>query len=231
MNFDRVRVLCFDLDNTLWDVWPVIARAEQTLYDWLREHHPRIPERWTVQQMRESRMELARQEPALAHDVTALRVESLRRQAREVGEPESLAMPAFEVFLHARHQVDLYDDVMPAFARLQQRFRMATLTNGNADLQRIGLMPHFELALTARDVGAAKPDTRAFEAVVAALGVQPHEIAYVGDDPHADVAGARSAGMRSVWVDRGVHAWPEEVIRADLEVRDLQQLAAVAVPG
>lgn len=228
--FDDVRVLCFDLDNTFWDVWPVIARAEQAVHDWLRQHHPRIPERWTIQQMREARMALARAEPELAHDVTALRRESLLRQAREVGEPESVGERAFEIFYAARNEVTLFDDVTPALQSLGRRYRLATLSNGNADMQRIGLADHFEVCLTARDVGAAKPDPRAFAALLSRLQVAPRQAVYVGDDPHADIAGARAAGLRSVWVNRGVIVWPDDLPTADLEVRNLAELAALAMP-
>jgi putative hydrolase of the HAD superfamily len=100
-------------------------------------------------------------------------------------------------------------------------------------MQRIGLERYFELCLTARDVGAAKPDVRAFNAVLQALGAQAHQVAYVGDDPHADVAGARAAGLRSIWVDRGVLLWPDALPRADLEVHNLTELAALSLgdPG
>jgi putative hydrolase of the HAD superfamily len=224
--FNDIRVLCFDLDNTFWDVWPVIARAERAVHDWLLEHHPRIPQRWSIEEMRAARMELARAEPEIAHDVTALRVEALVRHARELGEPESVGARAFDVFHAARNNVTLYDDVRPALAALRRRFRLATLSNGNADMLRIGLAGEFELCLTARDVGAAKPDVRAFHAVLQALGAPAHQVAYVGDDPHADVAGARAAGLRSIWVDRGTQPWPEALRRADLEVRNLTELAA-----
>ena len=229
--FSQVRVLCFDLDNTFWDVWPVIARAERAVHDWLIAHHPRIAERWTIEQMREARMALARSEPALAHDVTALRRESLLRQARELGEPESVGERAFEVFHAARNEVALFDDVTPALRALGSRYRLATLSNGNADLARIGLAPHFEICLTARDVGAAKPDPRAFAALLKRLRVSADQVAYIGDDPHADVAGARAAGLRSVWVNRGVFDWPEALPVADLEVRSLTELAALAMKG
>ena len=38
----QLRALTFDLDDTLWDNRPVLMAAEQTLYDWLGQHYPRI---------------------------------------------------------------------------------------------------------------------------------------------------------------------------------------------
>ncbi len=229
--FERARILCFDLDNTLWDVWPVIARAEQTVHDWLAKHHPVIAARWTIAQMRELRMALARAEPALAHNVTALRIASLVQLARETGEPESVGERAFEVFRTARNEVTLYDDVRPALVALGRRHRLASFSNGNADLQRIGLAHHFEVSLAAADTGAAKPDPRAFNAVLRSLGASADDVVYIGDDPEADVAGARAAGMRTVWVNRGVMPWPEELAAADLEVSSLTELVTLSNRG
>lgn len=229
--FPGLRVLCFDLDNTFWDVWPVIARAEQAVHDWLGLHHPHIAGRWSIEQMREARKALALEEPTLAHDVTALRCEALARHARAVGEPGSVGERAFEVFHAVRNEVTLFADVEPALHSLGRQYRLATLSNGNADLTRIGLASHFEVCLTARDVGAAKPDARAFAALLRTLGAEPHQVAYVGDDPQADVAGARAAGLHTVWLNRGVIAWPADLPGADLEVASLAELAELAAPA
>jgi hypothetical protein len=109
-----IDALIFDLDNTLWDVGPVIVRAEQMLADFLAEAYPRVLERHTLASMRELRSRLMLEEPAMLHDFTWLRLEMLRRLAREADYPESMAQQAFEVFYRARNEVVLYDDVLPA---------------------------------------------------------------------------------------------------------------------
>ena len=171
-----------------------------------------------------ARMELARAEPGRAHDLTWLRTEAMTRLALSIGLPARVGAEAFEVFIAARNDVTLYADVMPALAVLRQRVPLATLSNGNADLARIGLAPHFQVMLNARDIGAAKPDSRAFAAVASALQMDPAQIAYVGDDPHADVFGARGAGMRSVWINRNARSWPSGAPAADHQIEDLSAL-------
>src|SRR6185437_15803771 len=71
---DKVRAVAFDLDNTLWDVGPVIERAEIRLHQWLSEHCPLIPQRVSKEEMRAARESLAREEPHNAHDFTYLRI-------------------------------------------------------------------------------------------------------------------------------------------------------------
>ncbi len=221
-----MRAIAFDLDNTLWDVEPVLARAEARLHAWLAEHAPRITAALTAADMRAAREALARREPHNAHDFTYLRTAALAGHAREHGYDAALAGRAFEVFLAARCEVDLYADVLPGLARLGQRYRLGSLSNGNADLGRIGLGHLFRVSLNARQIGAAKPDPRTFMRLAQELGVTPGELLYVGDDPLLDVRAARRAGLRSAWMNRTGHSWPADLEPPDLAVRDCAELAA-----
>jgi len=221
-----VRAIAFDLDNTLWDVEPVLARAEARLAAWLGQHCPRIVERLSSEDMRRAREQLAHREPHRAHDLSYLRLTALEAHAREHGYEARLAAEAFAVFLAARNEVQLFADVAPALARLGARFALASLSNGNADLGCIGLGDLFAVSLNARQIGAAKPERRCFERLAAELGLDSDEILYVGDDPLLDVAAARAAGLESAWMNRRAREWPQELPPPDLVVGDCAQLAA-----
>ncbi len=221
-----VRAIAFDLDNTLWDVEPVLARAEGRLGAWLQQHCPRIAQRLSAEDMRLAREELARREPHNAHDVTYLRLTALEAHAREHGYDERIAAQAFAVFLAARNEVQTYPDVAPALARLRRRYPLASLSNGNADLGSIGLAYAFTVSLNARQIGAAKPERRCFERLAQELRLGPGEILYVGDDPLLDVAAAREAGCSTAWMNRRAMEWPQDLAPADLVVHDCVELAA-----
>jgi 2-haloalkanoic acid dehalogenase type II len=223
----NVRAIAFDLDNTLWDVEPVLARAEARLHAWLRENCPRIAQRLSSEDMRRAREELARREPHHAHDLSYLRLTALAAHAREHGYDERIAHQAFEVFLTARNQLQPFADVAPALVRLRQRYRLATLSNGNADLARIGLDQAFTVSLNARQIGAAKPQRRCFERLARELGLAPQAILHVGDDPRLDVEAARAAGFVSAWMNRRALPWPQELAVPDVVVTDCAQLAAL----
>jgi FMN hydrolase / 5-amino-6-(5-phospho-D-ribitylamino)uracil phosphatase len=222
---DNVRAVAFDLDNTLWDVGPVIERAERRLHEWRNEHCPLIPQRVSLEEMRIARELLAREEPHNAHDFTYLRITSLARHARECGYEEEVAQRAFEVFFAARNELDLFADVRPALERLKSRYLLATLSNGNADLTRIGLAEFFSLSLNARQIGVGKPHPRCFEKLASGLGLRPRDVVYVGDDPLLDVEAARSAGLSTAWVSRFGLGWPDTLAPADIVVHDCLQLA------
>lgn len=226
-----IRAVAFDLDDTLWDVGPVILRAEERLHEWLREHCPRIVERVSREEMRAARERLARSEPHNAHDFTYLRLTALAAHARECGYGEEVAQLAFRVFFEARNELQPYADVQPALERLRKRYTLASLSNGNADLELIGLAPLFSVSLNARQIGAAKPHPRCFQQLARDLRLAPGNILYVGDDPLLDVEAARSAGLRTAWMNRGLAPWPAHLAPADFDVVDCLQLAQLLALG
>jgi FMN hydrolase / 5-amino-6-(5-phospho-D-ribitylamino)uracil phosphatase len=219
-----LRALTLDLDDTLWPVWPAIERAEQALHGWLALHAPRCAARYPVTAMRALRDRVARENPHLAHDFSAQRKLSLAAALADSDEDPAHAEAAFEVFFAGRNQVELYPEVPGALARLAARFPLAALTNGNADLGRIGLRPHFVFELGAREHGRAKPDASIFLAACARLECAPHEVLHVGDDPELDVLGAQRAGLRTAWLNRHDARWAHDEA-PDLSVRDLAELA------
>ena len=224
---NHIRAICFDLDNTLWDVWPVIMRAEQAMYDFLAARYPKTVASLTLEAMREARVQVIADHPQMAHDFTFLRQQTLRNLAAMHGYPDTLVDEAFTVFIDARNDVALYDEVMPALTALKARYRLFTASNGNADLEKIGIAHLFERSVAARLVGALKPDPIVFQKVVEGTDLDIGDVMYVGDDPHMDVAGSRAAGMHPVWINRDGAAWPAEVEPAAHAIVSLTELVAL----
>jgi FMN hydrolase / 5-amino-6-(5-phospho-D-ribitylamino)uracil phosphatase len=227
MPLGAISAICFDLDNTLWEIEPVLMRAERILADWLKVRYPRIPERFAAADVLEVRAALLREQPQQAHDLSYLRRETIARLGEAVGYERDMAHEAFALWHAARNEVEPFAEVIPALEKLKQRFRLATLSNGNADLAVIGLAHHFEITLNAGALGCAKPDPRAYAQLADALTLKPAEILFVGDEPHADVAGPRTAGMQTVWVNRGGVVWPDALPAADASVTSLDGLVAL----
>ena len=220
-----IRALCFDLDNTLWDVWPVIRNAEQAMYDFLAERYPRIVASLTVEALREAHEQTAAKYPQMKHDFTFLRKQTLREHADEFGYAECMVEEAFDVFIQARNRVELYEDVLPALETLKNQYRLFTASNGNADLTQIGLAHYFERSVAAREVGALKPDPLIFQKAIEGTDLSAQEVIYVGDDPLLDVVGSRSAGMHPVWMDRVGEPWPADIPPPLHTVKSVMDLA------
>lgn len=224
MNFP-VRAITLDLDDTLWPFAPIGARIEQVLHAWMLEHSPQTAARFPIEAMRALREQVFAEHPQLIHDLSELRRITLRRALQESGADAALLEPAYEIFYAARNQVECYPDSLAALERIAARVPMAAVTNGNADLERIGLSRHFSFQLGAREHGAAKPEASIFHAACQRLGVPHFEVLHVGDHIEMDVIGAAQAGLRSCWINREAQAWTHPTLRPDLEFTDLTALA------
>ncbi|GGK03710.1 HAD family hydrolase [Pseudomonas matsuisoli] len=205
-----LELITFDLDDTLWDIAPVILNAEAALRAWLARETPRLAT-LPVEHLAEIRSRLVAADPALKHRISELRRRVLYTALIEAGysahDASTLAEAAFEVFLAARHNIELYPEAQPALEQLANRFRLAVLTNGNADVRRLGLADYFEFALCAEDVGIGKPDPHPFQELLRRANVRPENAVHVGDNPVDDVAGAQAAGMGTVWFNPAGNAW------------------------
>lgn len=225
LDISRIRAITLDLDDTLWPIWPTIVRAEQVLGDWLTIHAPATATLLGDASVRQRlRAEVEQEHPHWAHDLSALRRESIRRGLLAAGDDPALAQPAFEVFFAERQNVALFDDALPALERLSARLPVVALSNGNADLERVGLARYFHGAVSAREFGVGKPDPRIFHAAAARAGVAPEAVLHIGDDAHLDALGGLGAGLQVAWLNRQGHDWPHEGRQPHLTVADLQSL-------
>jgi putative hydrolase of the HAD superfamily len=223
--FGHVRLVCFDLDDTLWPCRPAIDAAEVECYDWLAHQAPRLTAKYGPEQLRAHRLALGQARPEIAHDLTELRLRSLATLLREEGYGVETAHAASDVFRAARNRVTPYAEVIDTLRRLRRRYTLVSVTNGNSQIAHTPLHASFDHSLTAAEVGAAKPDPAMFRAASARSGVPLDAFLHVGDDPVRDVQAARELGVATVWVNRDADAWPDGLAPAELEVGDIGELA------
>jgi putative hydrolase of the HAD superfamily len=211
LNISKIRAITLDLDDTLWPVCPTIDRAEIALQHWLARRAPATAALFSDPHQRIRLREQAQSRlPHMHHDLSALRQEMIRLGLEQAGEDTGHAQPAFEVFFAERNVVTLFDDALEGLARLAKRFPVLAVSNGNADIHRVGIGHFFVGSVSARDVGVGKPDPRIFQAASVTLGLAPEQLLHVGDDAHLDVIGAMQSGMQTVWVNRSDHLWTHD---------------------
>jgi putative hydrolase of the HAD superfamily len=221
------KAILFDLDDTLWPIEPVIRQAEEALHQWLQSNAPRVAQRFSIENLRQARLALLAQQPEFQLDLGALRRAGLIAAFEEAGEDIDKVEAAMVRFFAARNAVIPYDDVLPGLLRLKGRVLIGSVSNGNADLQAIGLSHHFKVSVAAHQLGVRKPDAAIFLAACDKLGVAPEDAVYVGDDVLLDVQGAQRAGLRAVWMNRtDSQAHLEHEVLPDGIVRDFDELIA-----
>ena len=205
-----IRLITFDLDDTLWSVKPVIIAADTTLRAWLAEHATRL-EVLTVERLQQLRAEVVQLQPHLDRQVSELRYQVLRRALLQSGyapiEAQEIAEQAFQVFLAARQNVELF-------------------SNGNADVRRVGLGEYFSFALNADMLGMAKPEPQVFLTALARAQVPAAQSVHIGDHPQDDVFGAQQVGMRTVWFNPERSIWTGER-EPDAQISQISQLPDV----
>lgn len=220
-----IRTITLDLDDTLWAIHPVIKRAEQRLYGWLGEHYPRITDMYAPADLRDVRTQVITEFADRAHDLTFLRHTVLSRIGVAAGYGTHFVDDAFTVFDAERNNVEIFPEVVPALEDLRERYVLIAVTNGNANLEVIGIRHLFHHIVTAASAGAAKPARQIFDVAVKAGGVTAGRTLHVGDHPEFDVEGARAAGLRTAWVNRAGDDWPEHADSPDIEVQNVGLLA------
>jgi len=148
LDISRIKAISLDLDDTLWPIWPTIEKAEKMLHNWLVEYAPMAAALFSSPSaLREIRDYMAANRPELKNDLSAVRRESIRLALYRAGENPLLAEQAFEVFFAERQRVTLYDDAHSSLQFLAARFPLVSLSNGNADLERVGIAPSFRAAI------------------------------------------------------------------------------------
>lgn len=230
IKFMNIRVITFDLDNTLWDVEPAILRAEQAQRSWLLQHRPGCIEQYDHDALWEFKKRVWKQYPELAHHVSQMRIRMLFELQKAAGfstqDSEAGAREAFAAFLQERHKVELYAEALDVLQQLSRRYRLGALTNGNADIYKTDAAEYFDFAFLAEEVGASKPAPDMFHAALAKTGVAPQQMVHVGDNPDHDILGAQQVGLRTVWVNLGGSPWEPAQYQADAEITALRDLPA-----
>jgi len=80
-----IKVITFDLDDTLWDVGPPLVRAEKKQNDWLRKNRPKITSILDEQVMLDFKKNIWNIYPELQHNVSQMRLKVLYELQRDAG--------------------------------------------------------------------------------------------------------------------------------------------------
>ncbi len=222
-----IKVLSFDLDDTLWPCFPTIFRAEKLLFQWMSDHVPAITQSYDANQLREKRRLLLKTHPELAHDLTQLRIKSFELLAEEFELTHDWIKPAFEIFYEARQQITLFDDVKPVLDELNKDFQLVSLTNGNASTVKTGVDHWFDFALNSSTVGKLKSEPDIYWQVQKLANVDAQQMVHIGDDPVNDVSGAKLAGVAAIWLNREQKQWELESCQPDAVISSLHELPAL----
>lgn len=204
---DSIKAISFDMDDTLYDNRAIMPLAEQAFIGYLQSlpHLSNL----TSQQFSLAKAHVVENEPQIHHNVELWRKKTtaylLTQAGLAVSVIPSCVESAMEVFLEYRHKVNVPEITHQILNYLANKFPLITISNGNADLDRLGLKCYFQFSLRAGADGLAKPSPALFNLAAKQLGLQTSSILHVGDNLYTDIFGAVQSGMRACWLNASGH--------------------------
>lgn len=213
-----ILAMSFDLDDTLYDNHPLIGRAEALT---LSDMHQRFPQtRHTdTHYWRSIRNQLLSVAPELLSDMGQLRRQGLDIGLTEIGlcgkEKQAAIDEIFQQFYLHRSDFRVEGKIIQVLEQLARHYPLVAITNGNVNLEAIGLGHIFQFSLHASLEQPMKPHSCMFDLAARHLNLLPEQILHVGDNLEKDVMGALSAGYQSAWY---AHNRPMDLRRESVSI-------------
>ena len=222
---DNIRGLLFDLDNTLIDREAAFLRFATRFY----EERLRDATSMTRDEV-VAKMELWDEDGYV--DRTAM-FSKWANEWPEAGlDPERL-VPWYR--LEMKQHVEADSDTNALLSDLnERRVPWGIVTNGSTTGQHVacqaaGLDQLAPFIIVSETVGYKKPDPRIFRDALNRTGLSsPEDVLFVGDNPLADIDGAKRFGMKAAWVRRG-RRFPDDLRPPDYIVDHVSELADIPV--
>jgi 2-haloacid dehalogenase len=219
-----IKGFVFDAYGTLFDVLSVTALCEQLFPG----QGAALAQLWRVKQlqysMMRSLMDRHRDFWRLTDDGLVYACKALRLE---------LTADTRTRLLQAYLRLSAFPDVKPGLEALKSLgLRLAILSNGEpkmleAAAQSAGILPLLDRIISVEEVKVFKPSPRVYELAPERLSVSPAELGFVSSNSW-DVAGAASAGLRALWIQRSAAEPPEELgFGAERVVHTLTELPAL----
>jgi putative hydrolase of the HAD superfamily len=225
-----IQAITFDLDDTLYENTSVIVEAERSLMELMHRQYPVTKHVnkgfWRTQQKTHV---LAN--PLLKNDMGELRRLSLESGFMTLGlsgdELNTATTECFEHFYFQRSNFTLNRNIHSLLKRLSDRLPLVAITNGNVDLEQIGLKEYFSACFKASVELPMKPNKAMFDAAQVHLNIPHGNILHVGDNLPKDIYGALRAGYQTAWYaeDRSMSMRNEKAhILPHIQLSQLTQL-------
>jgi putative hydrolase of the HAD superfamily len=237
---DSVRAVFFDLDETLVDDDRCMRVAVTQTCNKLAELYPQIdPGQLDTTYLRVANEwwtdsgSVPRASNSGTSDGRAIRAEVWGKSLVACGlVAQRVAIEAADIYSQERKATYcLFPDVDEVLNTLYRKFILGVITNGpNTQREKIdttNLADYMDVVLVSGEVGIGKPEPEIFTKALTEVHVSPREAIYVGDSLTWDIAGATSAGLYTVWINRKRMSRPHDAAQPDIEITTLRDLISI----
>jgi len=227
---NKIQAITFDLDDTLYENTSVILKAEKSLIDFMIDQYPVTKDLNNDFWRQQSKMQVIA-DPCLRHDMSQLRRLTLKSGFALLGLTGNALNEAtekcYQHFYFQRSNFELNKNIHSLLKALSSRVPLIAITNGNVNLQQIGLSGYFSHCFNANIKLPMKPDIAMFEAAHRYLNIPHKYILHVGDNLEKDIYGALKAGFQTAWYakDRNMNLNQEPIqLVPHVQLKQLEQL-------
>ena len=227
LDFTRFESITFDCYGTLIDWEAGIVNAVRPVLD---AHRRRLSdggilELYAAIEAQEEQGEYRRYREILQAVMTRMAARLGFSASEEESRAIADSLPAWAPF----------PDSVPALKQLQQRYKLAIVSNVDDDLLAAsmkGLEVRFDDAITAEQCRSYKPSLNNFQTALERLGLGPDRVLHVAQSLYHDIVPAKELGLATVWVNRragtrGSGATLPAHAEPDVQVPNLASLAAM----
>lgn len=245
-DFPDVRVIYFDLDDTLCAYWDAAKLGLRRAFEDHPEHGhtpDQLLRHW-AQAFSEFVETIGKTHwyEKYLHSGEITRAELMRRMLERAGiYDDDLAQRMSHTYYVERHAaLELFPEAMEVLQRLSQNYVLGTITNGPADIQRqeiqtLNIGPYLTHIFIEGEVGCGKPDPRIMQMAEEAAGVPTDQILFVGNSYKHDMLPSMERGWRTAWIRRPSDVppssrtgkpeeLPEGAQAPDVTISDLREL-------
>lgn len=234
IDLSKIKVLSFDLDNTIYDCQSVLTRAENWFTTYLCDRYGLGGKYQSYDYWANVKSKVLHEDMSLEDDITLLRAQSLVVAFKEIGIPLKggleEARDLVKLFVKKRSEGVVSGEVRTLMSDLKSKYPLISVSNGNLDAKQLEVSSYFETDLRpVRFKFHRKPHHDLFIECANFKQVQPCEILHIGDDPYTDVFGAVSSGCKCVWLRKGYTGISpdEQFLRVlpDIEIDNILELS------
>ena len=200
MNRAAIKLLSFDLDNTLYDNGPVIEIAETKNRDYLAQVFKEQNIEFDFNQFMSIRNELMKLKAQSEHcqnieleNLTHLRYQVLKRFCKPLNNCEQVCQQALAIFLDYRSRISVPNEIMQLLSFLKERFIVVSVSNGNCDPYLTTMGDYLEKHYAPHHGFRAKPHKHMLEEIKRDFHLESENILHIGDQWDTDGKAAENA--------------------------------------
>jgi len=227
-----LKVVCFDLDDTICDLGEGHQRAKLIIIDKLSREsdYPRddvakvYDIEWTI--IKQNYMELV----STGLDEQDIREKLIESVLDVIGLEASASEYARLFGIETLKELHIFPDARAVMDTLGKKYRLTMITNGasvwqRAKIERLNIEDYFDEIIVSGELGYHKPSKKIFEEMTRRTQVDESEIIYIGNNYMKDVVGAKESGWKAVWVKRNDEERDESV--PNFVINELSELLEI----